>query len=262
VDTPKRAIMPAVAVAAAVAALLAAGLAARPATAGGRDAVHALPGGRLYVTHHPGRSVSAAVVVLHSLHHDWHEGPALGWSAESDRSGFLTVYPDGSSGSWNAGLCCAPANDPVRYLPGPGSRVGGRDDVAFLDRVIADVRARYRVRYVWLAGYSNGGMMAERLVATKPWLSGRLAVWASAPEMPFPGAWTGRAWLGHGALDTTVPWQGGLVTLAGRQVLIRPGQATPRYLLGARLSAHVYPGVGHAPPSWWPATAWKALSAP
>jgi polyhydroxybutyrate depolymerase len=243
-----------------VAALLAGDLAARPATAAGRDAPRVLPDGRSYVTHEPGRPVSAAVVVLHSLHHDWLEGPAQGWSAESERSGFLAVYPEGD-GSWNAGLCCAPANDPACFPAGPGQATG-RDDVGFLTRVIADVRARYRVRHVWLAGYSNGGMMAERLLAERPWLSDRLAVWASAPEMAFPGAWTGRAWLGHGALDATVPWAGGITTIAGHQVPMRPGQATPRWLVGARLSARVYIALGHAPPAWWPQAAWAALAAP
>ena len=231
-----------------------------PAAAGGRNARHTLADGRFYVAHNPGRPVTAAVVVLHSLGHDWREGPAQGWSAQSDTSGFLAVYPDGG-GSWNAGLCCGAAADQARYPMALGSRVAGRDDVGFLDRVVADVRARYRVRFVYLAGWSNGGMMAERLAAERPWLSGRLAVWASAPEMPFPGAWTGRAWLGHGALDSTVPWAGGTVTIAGRQVLIRPGQATPRYLVGGHLSAHVYTGLGHAPPAWWPRAAWAALSA-
>lgn len=243
-----------------LAVVMAATVTPGPATAGGRDARQALPGGRFYVAHHPGRPVTVAVVVLHPLGHDWREPVAQGWSAEADRSGFLAVYPDGD-GSWNAGLCCGDAAEAAHAPMALGGRVAGRDDVGFLARVVGNVRARYRVRSVYLAGFSNGGMMAEALVAAKPWLSGRLAVWGSAPEMAFPGWWTGRAWLGHGALDSTVPWRGGVVTLAGRQVLIRPGQATPRYLVGARLEAHVYAGLGHAPPPWWPRAAWAALSA-
>jgi poly(3-hydroxybutyrate) depolymerase len=229
VYTPKRVIsLVVVAV-----ALVVSALAVHPATAAGRDARHTLPDGRFYVAHHPGRSVTAAVVVLHSLGHDWREGPVRGWSTLADREGFLAVYPDGGGspdgrGSWNAGLCCGAATDPIRSP---------------------------------LVGWSNGGMMAERLVAARPQLAGRMAVWGSAPEMPVPGFWTGRAWLGHGAGDTTVPWTGGVVTLDDRQVVIRPGQATARYLVGAHLTARVYTGVGHSPPAWWPAAAWAWLRA-
>jgi poly(3-hydroxybutyrate) depolymerase len=244
-----------------VAAVVLAGLVAvaggaRPAVAA--DARHDLGAGRFYVAHRPPGAAVAMVVVLHSLSHDWREGVAQGWSALADARGFLAVYPDGDGG-WNAGLCCAPANDPVRQ-PLTLGRVGLRDDVGFLERVIADARARYRTRYTYLAGYSSGGMMAERLLAERPWLAGRLAVWAAAPEMPTPGAWLGRAWLGHGAADTTVPWQGGTVTLAGRRVLIRPGQATRAWLIGGRFEAHVFQGLGHSPPAWWPAQAWASFA--
>jgi poly(3-hydroxybutyrate) depolymerase len=263
VYTPKRVIsLVVVAV-----ALVVSALAVHPATAAGRDARHTLPDGRFYVAHHPGRSVTAAVVVLHSLGHDWREGPARGWSALADREGFLAVYPDGGGspdgrGSWNAGLCCGAATDPIRSPLGEPRKVDtGRDDVGFLAAVFADVRARYRPRATYLVGWSNGGMMAERLVAARPQLAGRMAVWGSAPEMPVPGFWTGRAWLGHGAGDTTVPWTGGVVMLDDRQVVIRPGQATARYLVGAHLTARVYTGVGHSPPAWWPAAAWAWLRA-
>lgn len=218
-----------------------------------------------YVAHGVG---PRAVVVLHSLGHEWTEGPAQGWSALADSKRFLAIYPQAQEGrgSWNAGLCCG---DAMRT---------NRNDVLFLARVIADARARYRLTTIYVAGYSNGGMMAERLLSERPWLSARLAVFGAAPEMPAPGTWPGRGFLLHGALDTTVPWRGGKVTLdpelcrivlgvtprlvkeCGGTYLMRPGQATPSFLKGARLSATVLPNWGHRPPSNWPAWAWSKLS--
>src|SRR5205814_4362028 len=45
----------------------------------------------------------------------------------------------------------------------------GVDDVAYLDAVIADMRARYRVddARIFLLGYSNGGFMAHRLLCDR-----------------------------------------------------------------------------------------------
>ena len=229
----------------ALAATLAVILAPLPASAGGRFYV-------VHVPHGAGAKgatrPTTAVVYLHSFGHDHREGAALGWSRLADAKGFLAVYPDGD-GSWNAGLCC-----------GAAARAG-RDDSAWLASVIYAVRLRYRVSRVYVAGYSNGGMMAERLVAERPWLTTRIAVTGSAPEMPKAGAWTGRAFIWHGALDTIVPWHGGIVLLGGQLVTIRPAQYTRLYLLGATLSATVIANLGHEVPANWPALAWGRLSA-
>jgi polyhydroxybutyrate depolymerase len=253
--TAKRVIVPVAALVLA-AALLVAG----PAVAGDRRV--SISGG-YYVAHRPPTPGPWLVVVLHSLGHDEREPITHGWSRLADAKGFTVVYPSRPDRSWNAGLCCGEATDPARsLLEGRPIRSAGRDDVAWLAQVIADAQARWRPRHVAVAGTSAGGMMAERLLAARPSLSDRMAVWGSAPEMPFPGSWSGRVWIGHGALDTTVPWAGGTVTLADHQVVIRPGQATRTYLPAAHLSAHVYTGVGHASPAWWPSRAWAALSAP
>ena len=71
-------------------------------------------------------------------------------TALSDRDGVYVAYPEGVRDSFDAGLCCGPA---VRY---------GVDDVAFLARVVADLRSRGASR-VSVVGFSNGGMMAYRL---------------------------------------------------------------------------------------------------
>jgi len=84
-----------------------------------------------------------------------------GFDRLADREGFVVVYPDGTGTqgrrllTWNAGACCGRA------------QAAGVDDVAFtlavLRRLAADLPLD-RTR-VYVAGHSNGAMMAYRLAA-------------------------------------------------------------------------------------------------
>jgi polyhydroxybutyrate depolymerase len=233
----------------ALAVVLVLAVLAGPAQASGEHTFH-LASGRAYVAKAPPGHRPVAVLVLHALGHDWREPVQHGWSALADRERFVAVYPVSPDQTWNTGLCCGTAMHE------------NRDDSRYVAEVVADVRARWHVSYVYLAGHSAGGMLVERVLAERPWLTGRAAVWAGAPEMPQPGRWTGRLWIGHGELDRTVPWQGGTVVLEGEPVTIRPAQQTPRYLPGARIHGQLYSGLGHAPPSWWPQAAWASFLAP
>jgi poly(3-hydroxybutyrate) depolymerase len=232
----------------AVGALLLVALAVGSAPAVHASGEHAfrLPSGWVYAAKAPAGYRPVMVVVLHSRGKDWREPAVGGWSALADARRFVAVYPVAPDGSWNAGLCCGPAS------------MVGRDDGRYLAEVIADARRRWPVQRVYLAGTSNGGMMVERLVAERPWLTARAAVWGSAPQMPRPGRWSGRLWIGHGAGDTVVPW-GGAPSVAWCGCPIRPAQATRTYLPAARLGGHLYAGVGHAAPAWWPAAAWASF---
>jgi poly(3-hydroxybutyrate) depolymerase len=218
--------------------------------AGDRDLT---TGGRVWRVHRPtrGRANVWLVVYLHSFGHGREEGPSLGWSAASDHFGFTVVYPEGG-GAWNAGLCCG----------SPRTARDDRDDGLWLARVLAAARARYpSLRYTVLAGYSNGAMMAEALLASRPWLSGRIYGLGGAPEMAKPGRWGGRALFKHGSADTTVPWRGGVVTLGDEPITIRGGQETTSYLRGCRCRAVVLPRVGHTPKVGSPAEGWRFFTA-
>jgi poly(3-hydroxybutyrate) depolymerase len=207
-----------------------------------------LPSGRTYTAWKDVPTVTTAILVLHSYRHTDAEPITQGWLDTAARHNFLAVFPNGS-GSWNAGLCCGLARDT------------GRDDVAYLAEVIADVRARWHPMHTYLVGWSNGGMMVERLVVERPELSNRFVVAGSAPEMPQAGAWPGRGWIYHGGRDTTVPWAGTAnATWCG--CVIRPGQATRTYITGAWLWAQVDPNRGHAVPPNWPEVAWGRLTSP
>jgi poly(3-hydroxybutyrate) depolymerase len=209
--------------------------------------------GRVWRVHRPtsARPNAWLVVYLHSRGHGRTEGPSLGWSAASDRFGFTVVYPEGG-GAWNAGLCCG----------SPRAGREDRDDGLWLARVLAAARARYpSLRYTVLAGYSNGAMMAEALLAGRPWLSGRIYGLGSAPELIKSGSWAGRALFKHGAADTTVPWRGGTVMIGGEPITVRAGQETPSYLRGCRCRAVVLPRVGHTPKVGSPAEGWRFFTA-
>ncbi|HEY2957321.1 MAG TPA: hypothetical protein VGM21_03790 [Actinomycetota bacterium] len=205
-----------------------------------------LPSGRTYTAWKDVPTVTTAILVLHSYNHTDAEPITQGWLDTAARHNFLAVFPNGG-GSWNAGLCCGTA------------RATGRDDVGYLADVIADVRARWHPARTYLAGWSNGGMMVERLVVERPELVTRFVVAGSAPEMPAPGAWPGRGWIYHGGRDTTVPWAG-TPNASWCGCEIRSGQKTPNYLTGASLWAMVDPNRGHAPPPHWPELAYGRLT--
>lgn len=208
---------------------------------------HLAVAGGTVVVHVPAHPTRIGVVVLHSYAHTWSEPIAQGWTATSDRHGFVAIYPDHGA-SWNAGLCCGDA---------AALRV---DDVSWLASVIQTVRLKYGLDVVYLAGFSNGGMMVERLLAERPELSSRFAVWGAAPEMPVAGHWSGAGSLYDGAGDTTVPWAGGTVPIGGVPVLIRPAQSTGSWLIGAHLHGEVIKGYGHTPAPNWPELAWQSLA--
>jgi poly(3-hydroxybutyrate) depolymerase len=197
--------------------------------------------------HVPAHPTRIGVVVLHGFLETVATPVTQGWSASSDRHGFVAIYP-GRGDSWNAGLCCDSASD------------SKRDDVSWLVSAINIARSRYGLKTIYLAGNSNGGMMVERLLAERPSVSNRFAVWAAAPEMPVAGHWTGYGNLFAGTDDLIVPRQGGRVVIGGVLASIRPAQSTSRWLQGAHLRQTFIPGQGHAPPADWPETAWAALS--
>ncbi len=197
--------------------------------------------------HVPAHPTRIGVVVLHGFLETVATPVTQGWSASSDRRGFVAIYP-GRGDSWNAGLCCDSAS------------TSKRDDVSWLVTAISIARSRYGLNTIYLAGNSNGGMMVERLLAERSSVSSHFAVWAAAPEMPAPGHWTGYGNLFAGTDDLIVPRQGGQVIIGGVLASIRPAQSTSRWLQGAHLRQTLIPGQAHAPPADWPEIAWAALN--
>jgi len=115
---------------------------------------------RMYVAPHvPDRLPVPLLLVLHGLHLDPQTAEATtGFDAVAGREDVALLFPDGVDKSWNAGTCC-----------GPSSKAGV-DDVGLLAHVVqlaSAVRPIDRQR-VFVAGFSNGGMMALRAVCERP----------------------------------------------------------------------------------------------
>ena len=159
--------------------------------------------GRAYVLHVPpalrrdprlSQGVPA-MLVLHGLESNPADAAdSTGLSRLADRDGALVVYPEGVRESFNAGYCCGPA---VTHQV---------DDVAFLVRVVQDLRRRGAGR-VSVVGFSNGGMMAYRLGCERPGLVDTGGVMGGTLEIPRCDGRI-RALHLHGDRDTAVPFEG------------------------------------------------------
>ena len=119
----------------------------------------------------------------------------------ADKANAIVIYPDAVGLKWNAGNCCALSADPAKPPP---------DDIAFLDAVIAQVRAKYPTDLTRLdvLGFSNGAMLAQRYacerateVAAVASVAGTLEA-ACSPSRPVSLLSV------NGARDTTVPYLG------------------------------------------------------
>jgi len=183
----------------------------------GRERVY-----RLYV---PERVATAAPVLL-VLHPALFSGATMqaitseGFDRRADESGALILYPDGIDQHWNDGReATAAASTHI-------------DDVGFLRALVGALATRYPIdpARVYVAGFSNGGMMALRLAcqATDAF-SGFVAVAASLgaelaaqchPQPPRPVA------LIDGTADPLVPYAGGGVGLFGSRGRVVGAEAT------------------------------------
>jgi polyhydroxybutyrate depolymerase len=133
----------------------------------------------------------------------------------ADAEGFITVYPDGINYGW----------DFVLGIPGYESTY---DDTAFLIALLDHIAAEYPVDLsrVYMAGFSNGGFMAQRVACANPT---RFAAFASVAASGFagmrqvclePGTETAPMLLMHGTYDNIVLWNGMSVTRGDRTVQI------------------------------------------
>ncbi|MGV1007979.1 MAG: alpha/beta hydrolase family esterase [Dermatophilaceae bacterium] len=149
---------------------------------------------------------------------------AYGWDVVADRDKVVIIYPDAVGQSWNVGGDCC------------GIAAAGRvDDVAFVTRAIADVRAQVPVdaKRIYATGMSAGGMMAYRLACETDMLAAIGPVAATMlGDCPNPAPMSVIAI--NGTADRIVPYAGGqsagLVHIDGPPVpdVIRTWRTTAR----------------------------------
>ncbi|MGH8727991.1 MAG: alpha/beta hydrolase family esterase [Burkholderiales bacterium] len=161
---------------------------------------------RSYVLHMPPLKHKRPLPLVLMLHgaggNAAHIEAMTGMSEKADEAGFAIAYPNGSTAfsdlarTWNAGRCCGPA------------AVAQVDDVAFLKAVLKDAKSVATIGRVFVAGFSNGGMMAYRLTCE---LGGEVAAVAviaatfeSACKLKTPTPLLAI----HGVQDGLVPFDG------------------------------------------------------
>jgi polyhydroxybutyrate depolymerase len=163
------------------------------------------------------------VVVLHGAFSTGGQTETeTGFSDLADAEGFLVAYPEGIGifgllQHWNAGHCCGKA------------ATDGVDDVGFLAEVIAAVRKNLSVdpERIYMAGMSNGGMLAYRFAAERTGDLAAIAVVSGAIGSSADGRrerWVPPKPEGalpvvvlHGLADETIPVGGGTGPAGGRR---------------------------------------------
>lgn len=124
------------------------------------------------------------VLVYHGV---FSSGPEIqantGFPEKAAAEGFVTAAGDGVGRSWNAGVCCQPAQ---------GENV---DDVGFTRDIVAAIESEYCIdtSRVYATGFSNGSAMVFRLACEAADLfaafapvGGSLALFPCEPSAPRP----------------------------------------------------------------------------
>jgi polyhydroxybutyrate depolymerase len=169
---------------------------------------------REYLISAPGSPSPRPTVVV--LHGTWQSAQIMiqttGLEPLVDREGLVAVYPNGIATQWNDGRAAAAVWGP-------------RDDVAFLRALVAHlVRTGVSDPHrVYVIGFSNGGMMALRMMCEATEVFAAIAaIGASLPAEVAPGckpAAPTPVLLMNGTADPFVPFEGGQVVLRGGVVL-------------------------------------------
>lgn len=134
------------------------------------------------------------------------------FEALAEQAGFLVLYPEAIAHMWDTG-----EGEVSTALRTP------RDDLGFLKAAIAEVSAAYPVdaARVFATGISRGGHASYMLGCRAPGLIRAIApVSMTLPEGLRAACATGAplpVLLVQGTADPIVPWDGGRVTLLGRQ---------------------------------------------
>lgn len=115
---------------------------------------------------------------------------------------YIAVYPDGLENEWN-------------YVRGfQGFPNTGVDDIAFLDALIDDLAHDVSIDHsrIYIAGFSNGGFMAQRVACEAPDDYAGFAVFGASLFPGFPDlceqASPRPMLFVHGTRDISIPWEG------------------------------------------------------
>ena len=180
---------------------------------------------RAYYLHIPkGFSREKRVPLVLVLHGGLGDARSAEWdsvmSKQADKENFVVAYPNGHLRTWNAGECCGI------------SRAQNVNDVNFVRTLIKKLQTDLNIDpdRVYVAGLSNGGMMAYRLASELPDLIAAVApvegcMYEQSPE--FRGPVSIIAF--HGLADTVVKYAGGTGRVGTYQLTATPVIPTIEY---------------------------------
>jgi polyhydroxybutyrate depolymerase len=127
----------------------------------------------------------------------------------ADKHGVLLVYPNGMEKGWNDGRSDRALANRQKI-----------DDTGFIRAIVSEAKNNSEILTVFVAGISNGGMMAQRLACEmSDELNGVVSVAANLPAelapvcQPKPGI---SVMFINGVKDELVPYAGGEVKVFGR----------------------------------------------
>jgi polyhydroxybutyrate depolymerase len=172
----------------------------RPAQAEAATTKRVLPSGRPYYYYKPAvlNSPAPIVVMMNGLYLTPGQAEqTTGFDALATKYKFVIVYAQGNGGSWNAGNCC---------------NNNKSDDVGYLDQIVIDVSKNVFPIYAkrqYLAGFSNGGMMAYRAACVESTRWAAIGVMSGTSESPCSPQQPFSVVDIQGLADTTVPFNGG-----------------------------------------------------
>jgi polyhydroxybutyrate depolymerase len=141
-------------------------------------------------------------------------------SKQADKDNFVVAYPNGFLRTWNAGQCCGIA------------RVQNINDVNFIRTLIEELESKLNVDAdrIYVAGLSNGGMMAYRIASELADVVAAVApvegcMYEQEPSLTAPVSVIAF----HGMADTVVKYDGGIGWISGYQLKATPVLPTIEY---------------------------------
>lgn len=206
--------------------------------------------GRKYLFYKPNQSEIPLLIVLHGgLGNPDLIANTLNMRSVAESNGFAVAYLGGTGSrftpnnlTWNAGGGCC----------GDAARLN-IDDVSYIELFIAEMIKTQEIdpKRVFIVGYSNGSMMAYRLMCEKGNIAGVLAI--SGPLMIEACSHVSGVNVLHihGGLDDNVPVSGGYGPKSRAKIKWNSVSSTEQKLksAGANVSVQILPNAGHGLPS-------------
>lgn len=206
--------------------------------------------GRKYLFYTPNQSGIPLLIVLHGgLGNPDLVASTLNMRPMAESNGFAVAYLGGTGGrftpnnlTWNAGGDCC----------GDAARLNV-DDVSYIESFIREMIKTHRIdpKRVFIVGYSNGAMMAYRLMCEKVNVAGILAISGPLMVEACPHVSGIKVLHIHGRQDDHVPVEGGYGPKSVVKIKWNSVFNTEQSLKdsGADISVQILPDAGHGLPS-------------